>query len=178
MKISNLFLSYKFDSAEEQFINNIFFFLAKQPHITPHIFPHAGKAGELPKQIKELINSSDVFIFFWGNEIGATQGKELNYALKLKKTITPVLFPEKTEYKENVKLEDLRKLNFNSITVPESNDDNSPLSVAKGIVDLMDDVKWVYIDGLPIGYPFKYEKDRSEERRVGKECRSRWSPYH
>ena len=24
----------------------------------------------------------------------------------------------------------------------------------------------------------KVEKDRSEERRVGKECRSRWSPYH
>src|SRR5256885_13537514 len=23
-----------------------------------------------------------------------------------------------------------------------------------------------------------YEKGRSEERRVGKECRSRWSPYH
>src|SRR2546430_15973990 len=25
----------------------------------------------------------------------------------------------------------------------------------------------------PVGYA-----DRSEERRVGKECRSRWSPYH
>ena len=24
----------------------------------------------------------------------------------------------------------------------------------------------------------KIEKNRSEERRVGKECRSRWSPYH
>ena len=24
----------------------------------------------------------------------------------------------------------------------------------------------------------KKEKNRSEERRVGKECRSRWSPYH
>ena len=23
-----------------------------------------------------------------------------------------------------------------------------------------------------------YEYDRSEERSVGKECRSRWSPYH
>ena len=23
-----------------------------------------------------------------------------------------------------------------------------------------------------------YKKARSEERRVGKECRSRWSPYH
>ena len=25
---------------------------------------------------------------------------------------------------------------------------------------------------------FKYIIHRSEERRVGKECRSRWSPYH
>ena len=24
----------------------------------------------------------------------------------------------------------------------------------------------------------QYLADRSEERRVGKECRSRWSPYH
>ena len=24
----------------------------------------------------------------------------------------------------------------------------------------------------------KIDYDRSEERRVGKECRSRWSPYH
>ena len=25
---------------------------------------------------------------------------------------------------------------------------------------------------------FKHQRRRSEERRVGKECRSRWSPYH
>ena len=25
---------------------------------------------------------------------------------------------------------------------------------------------------------FSFFEDRSEERRVGKECRSRWSPYH
>ena len=25
---------------------------------------------------------------------------------------------------------------------------------------------------------FKGKEERSEERRVGKECRSRWSPYH
>ena len=31
------------------------------------------------------------------------------------------------------------------------------------------------IDELVEGYHFQ---DRSEERRVGKECRSRWSPYH
>src|SRR5260370_4131019 len=30
---------------------------------------------------------------------------------------------------------------------------------------------------LPLGISF-YTFHRSEERRVGKECRSRWSPYH
>ena len=28
------------------------------------------------------------------------------------------------------------------------------------------------------GHPRELADDRSEERRVGKECRSRWSPYH
>ena len=28
-----------------------------------------------------------------------------------------------------------------------------------------------WVEALPLG-------NRSEERRVGKECRSRWSPYH
>ena len=27
-------------------------------------------------------------------------------------------------------------------------------------------------------YELRREAERSEERRVGKECRSRWSPYH
>src|SRR3712207_8432362 len=27
-------------------------------------------------------------------------------------------------------------------------------------------------------HPHQNERRRSEERRVGKECRSRWSPYH
>ena len=37
------------------------------------------------------------------------------------------------------------------------------------------DIKANYENGiLTISFP----KERSEERRVGKECRSRWSPYH
>ena len=34
-----------------------------------------------------------------------------------------------------------------------------------------------YVFGEPDA-PLKNLKLRSEERRVGKECRSRWSPYH
>ena len=36
-------------------------------------------------------------------------------------------------------------------------------------------------EGKELEYPvleFYLKNDRSEERRVGKECRSRWSPYH
>src|SRR3712207_8450112 len=39
----------------------------------------------------------------------------------------------------------------------------------------------VAIDGQAIGTPMCQRmpnQPRSEERRVGKECRSRWSPYH
>src|ERR1035441_5782706 len=35
---------------------------------------------------------------------------------------------------------------------------------------------WLHVDDSPAGWDS--DEIRSEERRVGKECRSRWSPYH
>ena len=35
-----------------------------------------------------------------------------------------------------------------------------------------------FADSQPIGLVTTDSRERSEERRVGKECRSRWSPYH
>src|SRR5256886_10451153 len=43
---------------------------------------------------------------------------------------------------------------------------------------------WGYVKGFvasgsrPLASPGHKKAERSEERRVGKECRSRWSPYH
>ena len=42
---------------------------------------------------------------------------------------------------------------------------------------------YVYIDAIHqelknLPELARFLSDRSEERRVGKECRSRWSPYH
>ena len=34
------------------------------------------------------------------------------------------------------------------------------------------------VEQAPVGFPPARRAERSEERRVGKECRSRWSPYH
>jgi len=46
----------------------------------------------------------------------------------------------------------------------------------------MDEPNWAKVAYPAIDYQDAYyyaaPKDRSEERRVGKECRSRWSPYH
>ena len=47
-------------------------------------------------------------------------------------------------------------------------------------------LKWIFTPGLPVQLKYSYAQKgtadmigiRSEERRVGKECRSRWSPYH
>ena len=42
-------------------------------------------------------------------------------------------------------------------------------------------INWLYFSKelIEVGdINFLTGKNRSEERRVGKECRSRWSPYH
>src|SRR3989440_6146119 len=45
--------------------------------------------------------------------------------------------------------------------------------------DLLDSVKKIQSYGIEVMAGFIVGFDhRSEERRVGKECRSRWSPYH
>ena len=50
---------------------------------------------------------------------------------------------------------------------------NHPVRVVNSVVDALDIscLLWAYKGGGTSSY-------RSEERRVGKECRSRWSPYH
>src|SRR5687768_2761739 len=47
--------------------------------------------------------------------------------------------------------------------------------------DVLGDAAWAAatpITGFTQEQPNEGEPVRSEERRVGKECRSRWSPYH
>ena len=42
-----------------------------------------------------------------------------------------------------------------------------------------DDTEYSFIKAMNAGLTgYDLMKARSEERRVGKECRSRWSPYH
>ena len=64
--------------------------------------------------------------------------------------------------------------------------DNQGLSVARNIgIERAQGEYIQFVDGDDYLLTVPYEhcldlvrRDRSEERRVGKECRSRWSPYH
>src|SRR5256885_5003382 len=56
--------------------------------------------------------------------------------------------------------------------VGESRDQVQPAQAARGI-----DVAERHVGGIR-GVDLRADVVRSEERRVGKECRSRWSPYH
>ena len=54
------------------------------------------------------------------------------------------------------------------------------LSVKYGTQVVLDGATIAFREGEHIGLVGRNGsgKSRSEERRVGKECRSRWSPYH
>ena len=64
------------------------------------------------------------------------------------------------------------------IAVIPNNSKDIGLVNTKRLVEFLNGKAEIYIDeaysvlGLNVNYV------RSEERRVGKECRSRWSPYH
>src|SRR2546425_11622025 len=52
--------------------------------------------------------------------------------------------------------------------------------VFSGMVKFTEPAFWPYngLEGWYDNASWAYKRGRSEERRVGKECRSRWSPYH
>src|SRR3712207_6886908 len=71
------------------------------------------------------------------------------------------------------------------VLIPTYNErDNLPL-IVRGVLAHADTRVMVIDDGSPDGtgaladqLAEEFGRRRSEERRVGKECRSRWSPYH
>src|SRR3712207_4603764 len=79
--------------------------------------------------------------------------------------------------------------------IPDVEPDDGPLALGPVRMDV--ERHTVEVNGAPVAFPLKEFEllemllrnpgrvltrgqliDRSEERRVGKECRSRWSPYH
>ena len=55
------------------------------------------------------------------------------------------------------------------------------LSFSSSLTKFNNSFDKIFINSIVLSVSFESENsnaERSEERRVGKECRSRWSPYH
>src|SRR5256885_10115474 len=86
-------------------------------------------------------------------------------------------------------IRDYKVTGVQTCALPISPDGTSPPQVALVSKDYFEGFSW-RADGLIVGTLWgrhavvsttldrKQPSFRSEERRVGKECRSRWSPYH
>src|SRR5579884_1207071 len=58
------------------------------------------------------------------------------------------------------------------------NDGSGDTPIGRGLYPKPPDLRQEHTQKLSDGELFWIIENRSEERRVGKECRSRWSPYH
>ena len=81
-----------------------------------------------------------------------------------------------TKYEYRIPMRDGKKL-FTSVYVPKDTSQPHPILMDRTPYSVAPYGEDQYKKNL--GPSEEFEKaDRSEERRVGKECRSRWSPYH
>ena len=82
----------------------------------------------------------------------------------------------KKEY-EILKTFRIAKTNGDAPVILESEDFNSEFASFYESVDLLD-IRLDELENVLKNVELIKISSRSEERRVGKECRSRWSPYH
>lgn len=175
------FLSYKIASDEEDFVKRVCFHLEEQDDIQTYLSLYHDKDGDLSDQLRTEINSSKVLIFFWGNNIGDIQSQEVRYAKENDKKIIPIRLPGKCKIDALDKLDFIRHLN--SVGVENLHAEGMAQQCVMNIIDKLGRI-WIPPDGLPIGYPFDYEKDIIKEfvdgdgtlslERVKQGCTANW----
>jgi len=73
---------------------------------------------------------------------------------------------------------DWRQITAPTLLVTGQHDPVAPVSMARTLSEKIANAELRIISGCGHWTPIEAPTERSEERRVGKECRSRWSPYH
>ena len=126
-----------------------------------------------------------IFFLFYGQIINraAEADKFEKENERLKKYQYKVQLLEKNLIEARDIVTRLTKLAGIDMTFPELPDDSTLFAsfdqTRNALVPRSNTTDFSIPSGLPIaGFISQDFTERSEERRVGKECRSRWSPYH
>ena len=79
---------------------------------------------------------------------------------------------------EKIMSKDEEKMKATSVLMGKGGEDIEKLAGDASVIKLVNEILKEAIESRATDIHFERYEDRSEERRVGKECRSRWSPYH
>ena len=112
-----------------------------------------------------IVDDEEEFVTFLGSAL-KREGFEVISAFDGEEAKSKIL-----QDKPNILLLDLAMPKINGWEVLRWLKQEKRLSIPTIIISAKDD-----LDNVKKTYDL--QADRSEERRVGKECRSRWSPYH
>jgi 6-phosphofructokinase 1 len=180
-----VFLSYHFDPEDETFVHEVHYFLRKQPGIDSFYWSQHGKGDDFRAEIEKELESSEAIIIFASKEAGKTQLQEVAFYGALPER-RKILVQLAAAIPPGLALETARMAPIR-VDRPSSNDasETRKLAVecAKVIIQRLG-LTWLTDDGIPLGYPFAYEKDIIEEylkgnghaswERVAEGCPSTW----
>jgi 6-phosphofructokinase len=171
-----IFLSYSFASStqEQHFIARVSYFLKKQAGIETFFYVDE-PTKEWRKLVGPRVSRSSHFVLFLGTPLGEVQKEEAWYFMEGcggdRKNSVVVELPDHAERPDDLfQLHDTVKVS----ELPEMADDSDAWSLAAeecalGVFSKFKSAKdiWMPDDGIPVDYPFDYEKSIIKEFKEG-----------
>ena len=159
------------------FCSVVFFFFKVRPPPRSTLFPYTTLFRSTKKETEtdNLFKFRDYISYTTSGRISTTSSIQISLAKEVEgwgigNEIDKNLISIKPHVSGNLKIANKHALTF---TPNEALDPDTEYSVTVKLREIYPDIPSEYSD-----YTFQFKTIRSEERRVGKECRSRWSPYH
>jgi hypothetical protein len=181
-----VFLSYHFDLADETFVHEVHYFLRKQPRMDAFYWSQHGDGDDFRAEIERALQASDAIIIFAGREAGKTQLQEVSLYGTETEGHRRVLIQLAPGIPAGMMLETARMdpIRVDRLKWTDAEGTRkSAVECARTIVRRLG-LTWLPDDGIPLGYPFAYEKDIIEEyvrgsgraswEKVAEGCPSTW----
>jgi 6-phosphofructokinase 1 len=181
-----IFLSYHFNPEDESFVHEVHYFLRKQPGLDTFYWSRHGEGDDFGAEIEGALKTSNALIIFAGKEAGVTQRKEVRLFGDPMEGRRRILVQLGANMPDGLGLEtagmDPIRVDLRS-AADAAETRKSALECTRTIVRRLGLV-WLPDDGIPLGYPFDYEKDVIEEylrgngraswEKVAEGCPSSW----
>jgi 6-phosphofructokinase 1 len=175
-----IFISFHYDKdhkEQEQFVYRVSFYLRKQADVEPYCYTGDSDDEQWREIVGRAVIKCDKFVLFVGREIGNSQKEEVDFFLTEHKNdfgnsatsvefanacqLSNKYFALRSEISVSQSIRDL------SVGTPtdeqEEHFEAEAQRCAREILITFGKQKWIPMDGLPVGYPFGYEKKIIEE---------------